>query len=88
MATPWPGPKKSMNTNTICFGLALGAALLLYGLPGKVALAAAGTPAENAAAQSGAAPAPFGANLFQGNFAKAGAQAREISPGDTIVLRL
>lgn len=33
-------------------------------------------------------PAPFGARLFQGNFAQARAAQRPVAPGDTLVLRL
>ncbi|MCL1940071.1 MAG: polysaccharide biosynthesis/export family protein [Desulfovibrionaceae bacterium] len=40
------------------------------------------------AAPAGADLAPFGSGLFQGNFARSEEQAREIAPGDRILLRL
>ncbi|SBW08999.1 Polysaccharide export protein [uncultured delta proteobacterium] len=53
------------------------------------ALMAAASPAAAAEGTGAAAdPAPFAANLFQGNFAHSKPESREITPGDRILLRL
>lgn len=68
-------------------------ASLFFGFAAAGPAADANTPAQPAGAESakaagGAEPPPFAANLFQGNFAKSGAEGRELGPGDKILLRL
>lgn len=79
-----------MRTQKLCRQLPLRGVLLLAAL--GCALAAALYPAAPILAAEGtsapADPAPFAANLFQGNFAQSRPEAREIAPGDRILLRL
>lgn len=67
-----------MKRSPIFIATAALAALLLF---------SATIPAAHAASP-GSGLAPFGSSLFQGNFAQTTADAREIGPGDRVLLRL
>ncbi len=74
-----------IKNNRFCFILACILAVTPLAQPFSALAADRDAPAASALKTD---PAPFGANLFQGNFAQSGTEAREISSGDKILLRL